>query len=194
MTQETSPPSLDSENSSLEHLTVGDASGPTGGLTSKTVGGKDVAPTGVDEPLPPCPFCGKSVGKLTHARELADDPEEYMHSDSWAVLCDAASPDGPGGCGASGGFFPTEAEAIAAWNRRATALAFPQASVVKREFIERVQLEHDSDLSPDLRGWSVKQFGPANEACSRQYVVIERATNPFDAALDAAIAAQENQS
>ena len=54
-------------------------------------------------------------------------------------------------------------------------LVFPQASVVKREFIERVRLEHDSDLSPDLRGWRIKQFGPANEACSRQFVVIERA-------------------
>jgi hypothetical protein len=48
MTQETSLPSLDPPNSSLEHLTVGDASGPTGGLTSKAVGGNTASPTGVD--------------------------------------------------------------------------------------------------------------------------------------------------
>ena len=71
-----------------------------------------------------CPFCGRRDAlKLTTAQELAeegeDDPEPWMHSESWAVLCDASRPGGPGGCGASGGFFPSEDAAVAAWNRRA---------------------------------------------------------------------------
>jgi hypothetical protein len=74
--------------------------------------------------LKPCPFCGKTNAlKLTTAEELAnegeDDPMPWDHSPSWAVICDASKPLGPGGCGASGGFFPTEDDAIAAWNRRA---------------------------------------------------------------------------
>jgi hypothetical protein len=72
-----------------------------------------------------CPFCGKAHAlKLMTAQELAEqdidyDGEFWGHSDSWAVMCDASRPNGPGGCGASGGFFPSEAEAVAAWNRRA---------------------------------------------------------------------------
>lgn len=76
------------------------------------------------EALKPCPHCGLlHTLKLTTAQELAeegeDDPEPWMHSDSWAVICDMSRPNGPGGCGASGGFYPSEAEAIEAWNRRA---------------------------------------------------------------------------
>lgn len=71
-----------------------------------------------------CPFCGKrDTLKLTTMQELIeegeDDPEPWLHSDSWAVMCDASSPGGPGGCGASGGFFPSDHAAVAAWNRRA---------------------------------------------------------------------------
>lgn len=78
-------------------------------------------------PLPallPCPFCG-----LTHTllpvtaqqieEEGEDDPPPWMHSESWCVVCDARRPEGPGGCGATGGFYPTAQEAIEAWNRRA---------------------------------------------------------------------------
>ena len=79
-------------------------------------------------PLLPCPFCGQAhTMKLTTAQELAeegeDDPEPWMHSDSFGVLCDASRPGGPGGCGASGGFFPSEREAVDAWNRRAALAA-----------------------------------------------------------------------
>ena len=73
-----------------------------------------------------CPFCGKSetltIGKASDAFSEPDDcgdPMPYMHTESYAVTCDASKPDGPGGCGASGGYFPSEDEAIAAWNRRA---------------------------------------------------------------------------
>jgi hypothetical protein len=77
-------------------------------------------------PLKCCPFCGKwQTLKLTTAQELAvegeDEPEPWIHSDSWAVICDASRPKGPGGCGASGGFFPSDDQAVAAWNRRAYA-------------------------------------------------------------------------
>lgn len=76
------------------------------------------------EALKPCPHCGLAhTLELTTAQELAeegeDDPEPWMQSDSWAVICDASRPSGPGGCGASGGFYPSEAEAVEAWNRRA---------------------------------------------------------------------------
>lgn len=73
-----------------------------------------------------CPFCGKSetltIGKASDAfSELDDcgDPLPYMHTESYSVVCDSSKPDGPGGCGASGGYFPSEHEAVAAWNRRA---------------------------------------------------------------------------
>lgn len=74
--------------------------------------------------LKPCPFCGKShTLKLTTAEDMANEGEDdqlpWEHSASWAVVCDASSPKGPGGCGATGGFMPTEAEAVAVWNTRA---------------------------------------------------------------------------
>ncbi len=75
--------------------------------------------------LKACPFCGKQhTLKLTTAQELAEEDGDYdgefwEHSDSWAVMCDAHRPGGPGGCGASGGFKPSEIEAVQAWNLRA---------------------------------------------------------------------------
>lgn len=72
-----------------------------------------------------CPFCGKGNAlKLTTAQELAEQDSDYdgefwEHSESWAVICDASQPRGPGGCGASGGFFETARRAVDAWNRRA---------------------------------------------------------------------------
>ena len=95
--------------------------------------------------LSPCPFCGKAhTLKLTSAEELAREGDDFddaiwPHSDSWAVMCDASRPDGPGGCGASGGFFPTEAEAVQAWNRR-TALE-AQAAEIARLTAERDKLK-----------------------------------------------------
>lgn len=73
----------------------------------------------------PCPFCGKSNAlKIMTAQELAeegdDDPEPWVHSEAWAVLCDGSKPNGPGGCGASAGFFPTVEQALQHWNVRTT--------------------------------------------------------------------------
>lgn len=71
-----------------------------------------------------CPFCGLvHTLKLTSAQEIAqegeDEPEPWEHSDSYTVVCDASRPNGPGGCGAQGGFKLTPAEAVTAWNSRA---------------------------------------------------------------------------
>jgi hypothetical protein len=49
MTQETSPPSLDSKNPS--HLTVGDAQVASPASTSQTAGGNDAASTVQERPL-----------------------------------------------------------------------------------------------------------------------------------------------
>ncbi len=72
----------------------------------------------------PCPFCGKHhTLQVISGQELMDENQEFwQHSDSFGVVCDASTPDGKGGCGAMGGFKPTEDEAIEAWNTR-TALA-----------------------------------------------------------------------
>lgn len=72
----------------------------------------------------PCPFCGKQhTLQVISGQELMDENQEFwQHSESFGVVCDASTPDGKGGCGAMGGFKPTEEEAIEAWNRR-TALA-----------------------------------------------------------------------
>ena len=61
---------------------------------------------------------------MTSAEELTCDDDEgfnaWPHSDSFAVICDASRPNGAGGCGAMGGFMPTEAEAAQRWNTRAS--------------------------------------------------------------------------
>ena len=71
--------------------------------------------------LLPCPFCGKhQTLEVITGRELMDEDQEYWtHSDSFAVICSAAKPDGKGGCGAAGGFQATKEAAIASWNTRA---------------------------------------------------------------------------
>lgn len=68
----------------------------------------------------PCPFCGQTDPlKIITGAELMDDEQEYWtHSESFAVICNAAKPDGPGGCGACGGFGNSEADAVANWNKR----------------------------------------------------------------------------
>lgn len=73
--------------------------------------------------LKPCPFCGKAhTLKISTASAVLWDEEEqgypYPHSESYTVACDASKPGGPGGCGATSGYFPTEGEAVASWNRR----------------------------------------------------------------------------
>lgn len=73
--------------------------------------------------LLPCPFCGKDHAlEVITGQELMDDDQEFwQHSDSFAIICSAASPGGKGGCGAMGGFAATEQAAIERWNNRANA-------------------------------------------------------------------------
>lgn len=86
-------------------------------------------PPASERELLPCPFCSlvRSL-KVVSAQELAtegdDDPDPWEHSDSYAVVCDASRPNGPGGCGAQGGFKLTVTEAVENWNRRA-AISHP---------------------------------------------------------------------
>lgn len=72
----------------------------------------------------PCPFCGKqhTLQVISGQELMGEDQEFWQHSESFGVVCDASKPDGKCGCGAMGGFKPTEEEAIEAWNTR-TALA-----------------------------------------------------------------------
>ena len=63
--------------------------------------------------LKPCPFCGESVR----------DDEQELCLDSFLQMSEKAGPLfylECFGCGIETRWFPTEAEAIAAWNRRAT--------------------------------------------------------------------------
>jgi hypothetical protein len=65
-----------------------------------------------------CPFCGKEVAEISNCQEL----EGCRHFESCpatepyvCVVCNMHE----GGCGASSGYYDSEAKAIAAWNRRA---------------------------------------------------------------------------
>lgn len=69
--------------------------------------------------LTACPFCGKGhAAVLVSSNDMLREDDEPYDTETFAVLCDASSPGGPGGCGASGGYFHTKAQAVAAWNRR----------------------------------------------------------------------------
>lgn len=87
----------------------------------------------------PCPFCGKqqTLQVISGQELMGEDQEFWQHSDSFGVVCDASSPDGKGGCGAMGGFKPTEDEAIEAWNTR-TALAQQGDPVAYSQFLTDV--------------------------------------------------------
>jgi hypothetical protein len=69
-----------------------------------------------------CPFCGSDrAPRIVSWEELHhgdDDNSPLPYSDAWAVICDAGRPGGRGGCGASGGFYPTEQQAADKWNMR----------------------------------------------------------------------------
>lgn len=71
-----------------------------------------------------CPFCGTS-NKLKVTPYRADDDGGEPFDWGFTVICSALGfSHAPNrGCGASGAWGETEAEAIAAWNRRAPAVA-----------------------------------------------------------------------
>lgn len=61
----------------------------------------------MENELKPCPFCGSATAPA--------ERNAYKSPDYQIVVCAASN----GGCGASSGWHETEAEAIAAWSRRA---------------------------------------------------------------------------
>lgn len=76
-----------------------------------------------------CPFCGNtSAVRIVAASE--DDYFDASNPESYAVFCDASRVygKGPGGCGGSGGFKDTRAEAVLAWNKRSNLELRGQAS------------------------------------------------------------------
>lgn len=83
------------------------------------------------ENILPCPFCGKAESPSV---ETARSCEDCMHfedeekcpayepfDDEWEDRCPfktVVCTFDKGGCGASGGWYPTREKAIAAWNKR----------------------------------------------------------------------------
>lgn len=70
----------------------------------------------MDDKLKACPFCGKDVAIVTSCVgiEGCENFEECNHDGYSCVVCNAQN----GGCGASGGYYPSDDKAIEAWNRR----------------------------------------------------------------------------
>lgn len=86
-----------------------------------------------DDGLAACPFCGcTATARIVWASELHDEDDgPYPHTDMVQVCCSMES-GGPGGCGSSGGFRNTEAEAIEVWNLRSDTLFAASRAEVER--------------------------------------------------------------
>ena len=68
-----------------------------------------------------CPFCGGEAAEMLdefdeYREKFGDEFNEIGLGASYKAVCCSVN---KGGCGAVGGWKPTEAEAIAAWNARA---------------------------------------------------------------------------
>ncbi|WP_298929107.1 hypothetical protein [uncultured Ramlibacter sp.] len=89
--------------------------------------------------LLPCPFCGNSHALSIEAASALfwdEDDGPYPHTESYAVICDAHKPAGPGGCGGQSGFKATEELAVAEWNRRPDATVALRAAAPDEDAIE----------------------------------------------------------
>lgn len=104
--------------------------------------------------LLPCPFCGKAhTAAIGRASDLLWDEENegpYPHTDTFAVVCNASKPNGPGGCGASGGYSPTKAKAIAKWNRRASSARQPLTDLEIEDGLETCRITVIGPRSEDF--------------------------------------------
>jgi hypothetical protein len=110
--------------------------------------------------LAPCPFCSHTAAPKpwTYREMVGEDYWDDGNADSFAVVCDAEKPDGPGGCGGSGGFFPTEEAAIAAWNRRPAAPAATQPTCKPGLPVATQPTDAHIDLAHEL--WAAAQLAP----------------------------------
>jgi hypothetical protein len=82
--------------------------------------------------LLPCPFCGQSKAlEIVTASSYQEYPDEYPHSESWAVICNASTDDKLGGCGAMGGFKGAESQAVALWNLRPKEIDMSEITLKK---------------------------------------------------------------
>lgn len=95
--------------------------------------------------LKACPFCGKQVAEITNCIEL-EDCANFEACDNCGFVCVVCSANN-GGCGATGGYAPTEKQAVEKWNRRATPEK-PHAEWVADEYeynhCSECGYEHDS--------------------------------------------------
>jgi len=111
--------------------------------------------------LLPCPFCGEQPAPASQFGWSAKPGSWNCDVPLWRVhhVC--------------GGWIHTEAEAIAAWNRRAT----PATDVVEREAVARAVSQHTYAVAV------------GDEDCSDWPEMSERAQNVYREAADAALSA-----
>lgn len=113
-----------------------------------------------------CPYCGKSdTVSVTDSTEFhmidceCNDVDEG-NDRTFAVVCDASRPKGPGGCGASGGFHPTRSAAIAAWNRRIALMTKEKVQSLVARLRARADNAYlsyiDQSRQDKCLGWEIK--------------------------------------
>lgn len=84
---------------------------------SRPAGAYVEEPEATKSVIDPCPFCGNKSAVYTDNEidQVTEGEDGFNVDPCYAVIC----PMSEGGCGASGGYRPTEEMAIEAWNRRA---------------------------------------------------------------------------
>lgn len=97
--------------------------------------------------LKPCPFCSHpTAAKITNSvdfQDLVGGDFDESNAVFYAVVCDASKPNGPGGCGAMGGFAESPAAATTIWNARKKAGATTRAMSLPARIAE-LTAEHGS--------------------------------------------------
>ena len=104
------------------------------------------------EGLRSCPFCGDGEPVSIRTATEIDTGTGYVRPADWAeeyaVVCSLVN----GGCGSSSPFCETPAEAVAAWNRRASDAALAKAREALEGLVALVRWECPSLLDEDSGG------------------------------------------